>query len=189
MAEGLKRIPFGMATITIGELLDAVKFDGVNELQAEGGEVTLTPEFEDIVIADYGTSPYDKRVVGYTGQVTIVAAQESIKVLKLALAASSDITDATTSTVVGITDAAIGTSLRTKAKVVKIHPRDLPDAVKDMDITIYSMVSDGEFTRTTGNEQGSLTITLSMLPRTGMDPSKPGNFYYMGGIDPNKPVA
>lgn len=179
------KIPFGVATITIGEGADALVFDGVKEMQAEGGEVQLTPQFEDIVIADYGTGPYDKRLVGYEGQVTIVAAQESIDVLEAALAATEAITDTAGGEKKGIMDAPIGSSLRKKAKRVTIHPRHLPPENKDMDITIYKMASEGEFTRSNENAQGNVTITLSMLPRDGMDPKKPGNFFYFGGTDPN----
>ncbi|WP_313429804.1 hypothetical protein [Siminovitchia terrae] len=181
----LDRIPFGIATITVGEGTDALVFDGVHEFQAEGGEVTLTPQFEDIVVQDFGTGPFDKRLVGYEGQVTIVAAQESIDVLELALAATETITETTGGEKVGITDAPIGSSLRKKAKPITIHPRNLPPENKSMDITIYKMASEGEFTRSNANEQGNVTITLSMLPRDGMDPSKPGNFFYFGGTDPN----
>lgn len=186
MALDLERIPFGLSNITITDSNDeTVVFDGVDELQAEGGEVTFSPELEDIIIADYGNTAFDQRVVGYTGTVTINAAQESINVLQLALAASEQIVDSGSSEVVGVTDAAIGSSLRAKGKKVHIHPRNLPADLKDMDITIYKMVSNGEYTRTTGNTQSSITITLSMLPRDGMDPSKPGNFFYLGGTDPN----
>lgn len=181
----LDRIPFGIATITVGEGPDALVFDGVHEFQAEGGEITLTPQFEDIVVQDFGTGPFDKRIVGYEGQVTIVAAQESIDVLELALAATETITDTGSGEKSGIMDAPIGSSLRKKAKRVTIHPRNLPPENKEMDITIYKMASEGEFTRSNANEQGNVTITLSMLPRDGMDPSKPGNFFFFGGTDPN----
>lgn len=185
MALDLTRIPFGLADITIGTGENAIAFDGLDELQAEGGEVTLTPVTEDIVIADYGSSPYDQRIVGYEGTVTIVAAQESIDVLQLALTATETITDTVSSEVVGIMDSPIGTSLRAKALPVRIHPRRLPDSVTDLDINIYKMAANGDFTRGQANEQGSVTISLTMYPRDGMDPSKPGNFFYIGGIDPN----
>ncbi|OAK70096.1 hypothetical protein [Lederbergia galactosidilytica] len=181
----VEKIPFGLANIIIGEDDDTLTFDGVEEMQAEGGEVTLTPMFEDIVIADYGNGVYDQRLVGFEGQVTIVAAQESIDVLEAALAATETITDTSGGEKKGIMDAPIGTSLRKKAKRVRIHPRQFPDSMKDLDITIYKMASNGEFTRSNANEQGNITITLNMFPRDGMDPSKPGNFFYFGGIDPN----
>ena len=185
MALDITRIPFGLADITIGEGADAIAFDGLDELQAEGGDVTLTPVTEDIVIADYGTSPYDQRIVGYEGSVTIVAAQESIDVLQLALTASDPITETASGETVGIMDSAIGSSLRARALPVRIHPRRLPDSVRDLDIFIYKMAANGDFTRGQANEQGNVTITLNMFPRDGMDPSKPGNFFYIGGVDPN----
>lgn len=184
----IDKIPFGMSDIIVGTGADAVKFDGVDELQAEGGEISISPSLEDIVIEDYGTGPYDKRIVGYEGSVTIVAAQESIKTLKLALAASSEITETAGATVVGLADSPIGTSLRKKGKRVTIHPRSLPASDKSRDITIYMMISDGEFSRTSGNSQGNVTITLSMLPRDKMNPSGIGNFYYVGPVDPNPVV-
>ncbi|WP_342512793.1 hypothetical protein MKY34_19630 [Sporosarcina sp. FSL K6-1522] len=185
MALSEDKIPFGLSNIIIGEGADALKFDGVEEVQAEGGEITLTPMFEDIVIADYGNGVYDQRLVGYEGAVTIVAAQESIAVLETALMATESITDTVGGETVGIMDSPIGMSLRKKAKPIRIHPRQFPDTFKDLDINIYKMASNGEFTRTSGNEQGSITISLTMFPRDGMDPSKPGNFFYFGGTDPN----
>lgn len=185
MALDVTKIPFGLANITIGEGVDAIKFDGIDELQAEGGEVTLTPMYEDIVIADYGNGIYDQRLVGYEGSVTINAAQESLKVLQLALSGTETITDSVSSEVSGITDAPIGSSLRVKGKEVHIHDRGTPASDKSRDINIYKMVASGDFTRSTGNSQSNITITLTMLPRDGMDPSKPGNFFYIGGTDPN----
>lgn len=185
MALALEKIPFGMSDILIGDGIDGVNFNGIDELQAEGGEISITPILEDITIGDYGNGPFDRRIVGYEGTVTIVAAQESIKVLQLALAGASPITDGVTSEVTGVTDSAIGTSLRASGKKVTIHPRQFATSDKDMDITIYKMISDGEYTRTSGNTQGSITISLTMLPRDGMNPAGVGNFYYLGGVDPN----
>lgn len=184
----LDKIPFGLSDITIGEGPDALKFDGVAELQAEGGEVTFTPMLEGIVIADYGNGLYDQRIVGYEASVTIVAAQESIDVLELALSYTDAITDTLETSTVGLMDSPIGSSLRKKAKRVTIHPRRLPESVKDLDIVIYKAASNGDFTRSSGNEQGSITITLAMYPRDGMDPAKPGNFFYIGATDPNAVV-
>lgn len=185
----LERIPFGLANITLteGTGVDAkvISFDGVDELQAEGGEVSLAPMYEDVTIADYGNGPYDKRLVGYEGTVTIVAAQETLRVLELAISGTETITSTDGGGVTGLTDAPIGSSLRKKGKRVNIHPRNLPALVKDNDITIYKVVSDGEYTRANANSQGSITINLTMLPRDGMDPKKAGNFFYVGGTDPS----
>lgn len=189
MTLNLDAIPFGMSDIIVGTGADAVNFDGIDELQAEGGEVSFTPILEDVNIADYGNGVYDQRIVGYEGSVTINAAQESLRVLQLALAGTETITDAGSAAVVGITDAAMGSSLRAKGKPVSIHPRNLPKSNKERDINIYKMVASGDFTRTSGNSQGTVTITLTMLPKDGMDPSKPGNFFYIGSNPGAVPVG
>jgi hypothetical protein len=90
--------------------------------------------------------------------------------------------------VVGLMDGKIGSSMRAKAKKVTIHPRQLPASDKSMDITIYKAASIGGFTKSFANSQGNRTIELSMFPRDGFDANKPGNFYYVGPIDPNAVV-
>lgn len=185
MAVG-EKIPFGMADITIGTGPDAIVFDGATNLQAEGGEITLEPSFEDIVIADFGTSAYDKRFTGMDGTVTIVAAEDTIKMLELAMNYAETITEtADPATTVGLMDGKIGASMRAKAKQITIHPRQLPASDKSMDITIYKAASIGGFTKSFANSQGNRTIEFSMFPRDGFDAKKPGNFYYVGGKDPN----
>lgn len=181
----VRKIPFGMSNITIGEGADVMKFDGVDELQAEGGEVTITPVFEDIVIEDFGPGVYDKRFVGNETTVTIVAAEETINIMELAMAATTAITSTAGGATVGLMDAPIGTSMRAKGKRVTIHPRQFPTDYKDLDITIFKMIADGEYTRSAANAQGNVTVTMTGLPRDGMDPSKPGNFYFIGGTDPH----
>ncbi len=183
MADEIK-IPFGLSDITIGEGTDIIKFDGLSYFQADGGELVLTPVYQDILIADFGESVYDKILTGYNGTLTFVAAQEDLKVIQLALAASEAITDTSTNTQVGLMDAKIGTSLRSKAKKVNIHPR-IMGTDKSLDINLYKMAADGDFTRAFANTQGNVPISMSLLPRNGMDVSKPGNFYYIGATDPN----
>ncbi|MEE6134618.1 hypothetical protein [Priestia sp. GS2] len=188
MAEKVE-VPFGLADITIGEGAEAITFDGAANFQADGGEVTLTPILQEVKIADFGESVYDEVVTGYTGRVLIVAAEDKIQMMKLALSSSEDITSTTNSEVVGLMDAKIGTSLRKKAKKVRIHPRSLPATDKSKDIVIYKMASNGEFNRSFANEQGNVQIELNMYPRDGMDASKPGNFFYRGPVDPNSVVT
>ncbi|PAE17292.1 hypothetical protein CHH91_04615 [Virgibacillus sp. 7505] len=178
-------IPFGLSDILIGEGADAIKFDGKDNYQAEGGELSLTPSFEDIVIQDFGTGVYDQRLVGWEGTVTITASHQSIKMLQLALAATEEITDAESGELTGLMDSKMGTSIRTKGKKVTIHPRQYAVDYKDMDITIYKMASNGEMARTFGNEQGNVTIELTMFVRDNADANKPGNYFYIGGTDPN----
>ncbi|MGE7650481.1 hypothetical protein ACQKM1_22300 [Peribacillus frigoritolerans] len=186
MAQGDIKVPFGLADITVttgsGEV---VKFDGKENLQVEGGEVSLSPSFSDIQFADFGESVYDRYITGYEGTVSFSAGQESIKVLQAAMSYLETITDtANPETAVGLMDAKIGTSMRSKAGKVTIHPRVMGDD-KSYDINIYKMAATGEFTRSYGNEQGNIPIEYSMFPRDGFDVSKPGNFFYIGPKDPN----
>lgn len=182
-----ENIPFGLADITIDEGgTNEVKFDGVSNFQMEGGELTFSPILQDIMIGDFGESIYDQRVTGYTGSVTLSGAEETIESLKLALSYTEDIVDATSTETVGVMDAKIGTSMRKKAKKIRIHPRSKAD--QSADIVIYKMASNGEYTRSYNNEQGSIPITFTMYPRDGMDASKPGNFFFVGPQDPNEVV-
>lgn len=182
---GEKTIVYGLADVTIGEGEDAIKFDGKAYLQAEGGELSLTPQFEDIVVADFGEVPIEKRLKGWEGEFTVVAAEEDADILELALGTTEDITDSESSEVVGSMDARIGTKL--KGRKVTIHPRSLPTEDKSQDITIYQMASTEGLTRSYANEQGNVSIALSMMPRVGFDASKPGNFFFRGAVDPNTP--
>jgi len=179
-----KRIPFGMSDITVGEGANVMNFNGKDNLQAEGGELVITPQFTEVKVADFGESVYDKVLVGWEAKLTITAAEESIDNFELAMAATVAITDTTSGAKVGLMDAALGTSLRSKAKRVKIHPRVL-GADQSLDITIYKMASDGDFNRSSANEQGNVTIEMSMFIRDNFDATKPGNFFYLGAKDPN----
>lgn len=180
-----KEYIFGLADIAIGEGADQIKFDGNDYLQAEGGSLSLTPQYQDITFADFGETPIEKRLSGWEGQVTIVAGQEDAKILELALASTVPVENPNGGES-GVTDAKIGSKL--KGRKVRIHPRVLPESVKDMDWTIYNMASTEGFEREYNPEQGNVTITLTMLPREGFDASKDSNFFYRGAVDPNADI-
>ena len=181
------KIPFGLADIYVGEDGDPnqLKFDGKNFIQAEGGQVAISPILEDIKIADFGDSVFDQRVNGYETSVTIVAGDgRSLDVLASALSFTEDIMGSESMERVGLTDAKIGTSLRAKGKRVRIHPRDMGDDTS-LDIVMYKMIANGEFSQTYENAQGRQEINLIGLPRDGFDATKVGNFFYIGSVDPN----
>lgn len=180
-----KRIPFGLADITIGEGAEAVKFDGVNYLQAEGGEVTIEPILQEVQIADFGDSVYDDILNGFTGEITIVAGNKDLRLLKETMSFVDGITSTQGGLLVGLTDAKLGTSMRSRAKKVVIHPR-IMGADKSLDIVIYKMGAVSAYNENYDNEQGKHSITLKMYPRDGFDPNKVGNFFYIGGTDPNQ---
>ena len=89
-----------------------VKRDKDSYLQVEGGSVKFEPTLEDIKFADYGDNPYDQRVIGYEVTITVVAGQETIDTLKLAIAGTQDVKDG--NKVTGVTDAPLGASNRAR---------------------------------------------------------------------------
>lgn len=179
------KIPFGLADFTIGEGADIIKFDGKENFQADGGEISIEPILEAVNVADFGASDYDDYINGFTGEVTIVGAEHSLKLIELAMAYADKIMQTTTH--VGMTDAKIGTSMRAKGKKMVIHPRDMATD-NSLDITLYKVASVGAYGRTFANEQGQNELTFKMYPRDGADASKGSNFFYVGPTDPNAAV-
>lgn len=174
---------FGLADITIAIDETPLVFDGKDYLQADGGELSLTPTWREVNFKDTGDTIDQRRLGGWEGTVTFVVGQEDLRLMKLALSAVNDITDTTTSAVVGMTDQKIGTVLQ--GYRVTIHPRVLPATDKRFDYTIYQMASTGGITKSYNDEQTTMTITLTMMPRPGLDASKGSNFFYTGPVDPN----
>lgn len=180
-----KNVPFGLADITIGEGAEAINFNGVDYLQAEGGELNLSPILEEIKMADFGDSVYDDILNGFEGTLTIVAGNRDLKILSLAMAYSDKVMDTVeTDKIASLHDAKHGTSMRGKAKKVKIHPRHMGTDTSH-DINIYKMAGVSEFNQNYENAQGNNEIELKIYPRDGADPNSPGNFYYTGDTDPN----
>jgi hypothetical protein len=181
----LTNIPFGLATVTIGTGVDAVVLDGQNYFQADGGELNIEPQFEEITFQDYGSSPYDKRISGYTGELKVVVGQNDLKLMQKLFSYHADImSTGATPTLQGVTDAKIGQSMREKAVPVIIHPREM-GADTSLDIHIYKMAGTGAFNRTYESAQGKYEVTLEMFMRDGANPTQDGNFYYIGSTDPH----
>lgn len=178
-----KEYIFGVADITIGKGEDQIKFDGKDYLQAEGGTLSLEPQYEEITFEDFGETVVEHRLSGWEGTMTIVAGQEDVEILQLALASTERIKSTDADGKDGAMDAPLGTPA--KGRHVNIHPRNLPKEVKDMDWNVYNMASIGGFEREYAQEQGNISIELTMMPREGFDASKPGNFFYRGGTDPH----
>ncbi|MDW5471702.1 Ig-like domain-containing protein [Staphylococcus nepalensis] len=183
---GEDEIIFGLSDIIIGEGDEIIKFDGVDGdeksyFQAEGGSVSFEPEMEDITIADHGNSPWDQRSTGYNVTVNIVAAQQTIEMLKLALAGTETVEQ--DGKVTGVADAPLGASNRKRGKSVRIHKRS--HSTHENDINIYKAASNGELEISSANEQGSLEIAMVAYPRDGATPKRKGNYFYTGNFDPN----
>lgn len=186
---GDDEIMFGLADIIIGEGEDIIKFDGKNGddrsyLQVEGGSVSFEPTFEEIKFADYGDNPYDERVIGFQVTVTVVAGQETIDMLKLAIGGTQDVTDDEGETVTGVTDSPLGASNRKRGKAMRIHPR-FAGTDHSRDVNIYKVATNSEVERAFGNEQGSFEMTFVAYARDGADANKAGNYFFTGAKDPN----
>lgn len=187
-AEGdLPPYSFGLADITIERDGIALKFDGKDFLQADGGELSLVPAYRELKFKDTGDTTVERRLAGWTGTVTFVVGQEDLALMELAMSSVDQITDTTTSEVVGLTDSPMGTALR--GYKVTIHPRVLPVTDKRFDYTIYQMASTGGITKPYNDEQTMMTITLNMMPREGFVANEPGNFFYTGPTDPHAVVT
>ena len=184
----VQNLKFGLADIIIDEDgTNPFKFDGIDHFQAEGGELTFTPELEDLVVADFGGATiFDQAINGYTSEITIIGAERSIQMIKQAMDATTegvyDTADPTK--LVGVTDARIGSKLRAKGKKMRIHPRHMGSDTST-DIVIYKAVANGEFGESYKNEQGNYEIKYGMYPRDGADPNSGANFFYVGSTDPN----
>lgn len=184
---GDDEIMFGLADIIVGEKEEMMKFDGKNGddksyLQVEGGSVTFEPTLEDISFADFGDNAYDQRVIGYEVTITVVAGQETIDMLKLAIAGTQDVKDGENTT--GVTDAPLGASNRRRAKPMRIHPRFAGND-HSRDINLYKVATNSEVERAFGNEQGSFEMEFAAYARDNADANKPGNYFYTGAVDPN----
>lgn len=187
-----KFIPFGQANITLERGEEKINFHGKNTpegdneyLQVEGGKVTIEPEMEEIKFEDYGSSPYDHRVTGFKVSLSIVAGQETITIMKLAIAGTIDVKPSGEETATGVTDGPLGASNRERGMKATIHPRFVPASDKTKDFTIYNVASTGSYERPYGNEQGRIELEMECYPRDGADASKGGNFFYTGAVDPN----
>ena len=179
-----QKYSFGMADFIIDEGKPTeIRFDGKlcedgSYLQADGGEIELEPETEDIVLPDFSATNYDYVVTGWNGTVTIVASAYTLKLMSALL----------TGTYTGvnedgkiqwITDAPIGTSMRENGRTITIHPRQMGDD-KSEDIFIYKAVNTSGYSREFNNEQGTHEMEFEILPKDCGDANQGNNFYFIG---------
>lgn len=179
-----QKYSFGMADFIIDEgKTTEIRFDGKlcedgSYLQADGGEIELEPETEDIVLPDFSATNYDYVVTGWNGTVTIVASAYTLKLMSALL----------TGTYTGvnedgrikwITDAPVGTSMRENGRTITIHPRQMGDD-KSEDIFIYKAVNTSGYSREFNNEQGTHEMEFEILPKDCADANVGNNFYFIG---------
>lgn len=179
-----KKYDFGYATFIIDEGKPTeIRFDGKlcedgSYLQAEGGEVELEPETEEIVLGDFSSEAFDHVVTGWTGTVTIVASAYTLKLMSSLLTGTYTGVDED-GKIKWITDAPIGTSMRENGRTITIHPRQMGDD-KSEDIFIYKAVNTSGFDREFDNEQATHEMEFEILPKDCADANEGNNFFFIG---------
>lgn len=179
-----KKYNFGLADFIIDEGKPTeIRFDGKlcedgSYLQADGGEITLEPETEDIVIQDFSTTNYDYVVVGWNGTITLAASAMTLKLMSALLTGTYTGVDEE-GNIKWITDAPIGTSMRENGRTMTIHPRQMGDD-KSEDIHVYKVVNTSGYSREFANEQASHEIEFEILPKDCADANQGNNFFYVG---------
>lgn len=175
---------FGMADFIIDEGKPTeVRFDGKlcedgSYLQADGGEIELEPETEDIVLKDFSETNYDYVVTGWNGTVTIAASAYTLKLMS-ALLSGTYTGVAEDGRIKWITDAPIGTSMREQGRTITIHPRQMGDD-KSEDIFIYKAVNTSGYNREFDNEQATHEMEFEILPKDCADANVGNNFFFIG---------
>lgn len=179
-----KKYDFGLADFIIDEGKPTeVRFDGKlcedgSYLQADGGEVSLEPETEDIVLKDFSETNYDYVVTGWNGTVTIAASAYTLKLMS-ALLSGTYTGVAEDGRIKWITDAPIGSSMREQGRTITIHPRQMGDD-KSEDIFIYKAVNTSGYSREFDNEQASHEMEFEILPKDCADANQGNNFFFIG---------
>lgn len=179
-----QKYSFGMADFIIDEGKPTeIRFDGKlcedgSYLQADGGEIELEPETEDIVLPDFSATNYDYVVTGWNGTVTIVASAYTLKLMSALLTGTYTGVDED-GRIKWITDAPIGTSMRENGRTITIHPRQMGDD-KSEDIFIYKAVNTSGYSREFNNEQGTHEMEFEILPKDCADANAGNNFYFIG---------
>lgn len=179
-----QKYSFGMADFIIDEGKPTeIRFDGKlcedgSYLQADGGEIELEPETEDIVLPDFSATNYDYVVTGWNGTVTIVASAYTLKLMSALLTGTYTGVDED-GRIKWITDAPIGTSMRENGRTITIHPRQMGDD-KSEDIFIYKAVNTSGYSREFNNEQGTHEMEFEILPKNCADANQGNNFYFIG---------
>jgi len=178
-----QKYEFGFATFTFDEGTEnELRFDGKlcedgSYMQAEGGELELTPITEEIELPELGGGVFDHIQTGWEGSLKIVGSKASLDLISKTI--SGTISFDENGEVVSVTDAPVGSSLREKGRKVRIHPRQLGDDTSE-DFVIHKVINTGGITKTYQNEQGQHEMEFVILPKDCADANKPNNYFYIG---------
>lgn len=125
-----------------------VTFSGDDLGFTKGGvEVTLATTSYKITVDQFGGTEVNEYITGRTAMVKVPLAETSLDRLQVAIPGSLIITDATTPSkkkLQGLTS--IGTSLRTLADELILHPKPLPSNDKTQDFILPTASPKGDLT-------------------------------------------
>ena len=175
------RAMFGPADIVLnkGDGEREIAFDGIQNMQFEGGELTLEPQYADITSIDTGGGNYDNYFTHYEGTLTISGFEDSLENFRLALGGVQEIVN-DDGEVIGYSDAPVGASNRERANTVDIAPRYLMGDTGTEHIHIYKAASTAAYNRSYNLEQGSVSIEMAIYPKDGAKPTDGDNFFRRG---------
>lgn len=178
-----QKLEYGFADIIFDEGTEnEVRFDGKlcedgSHMQADGGELELTPITEEMKLPELGDSVFDYVTNGWEGKLKVVASKATLDLISKTL--SGTISFERDGKVVSVTDAPVGSSLRDKGRKVRIHPRQL-GSDKSEDIVIHKVVNTSGLNKSYQNEQGNYEMEFEVLPKDCADANEPNNYYYIG---------
>ena len=147
-----------------------VTFGGEKITDKHSVSISLEPQFIDVPIKhDYGDTPVEKVISGYTGKVEVEVGLDTAETFKMTLPTAGE--GAT------ITDCALGTLIEGKELVIK------PRGDEANQIGFFKAIPTGVYSRTYG-EVSYNKITFELSVKENADVTKAGNFFWRG----TKPV-
>lgn len=149
-----------------------VEFKGEKITDKHSVIITIEPQFTDVTIKhDYGDTPVEKVISGYTGKVEVEVGLDTAETFKMTLPVDSSKGDT-------ITDCALGTLIEGGELIIKPRGDDANQ------IGFFKAIPTGVYSRTFG-EVSYNKITFELSVKDGADVTQAGNFFWRG----TKPVS
>ncbi len=166
------QVKLGPCTLIFGDL----------QIDLTSGGVTLhvEPEMTDINVDQYGTGPVDHRITGWNVRAIVPLAQTDYDSIK-AVATFLEEVEAGK-----LTDRQLGTSMRSVAKQLTLHPTEYSDNSHDVILYLASPVTAMEL-GFDYSDQRVYNAEFVAYPKANADPGSPGNYFEMGGVPASIP--
>lgn len=138
----------------------------------EGVKVTLTPEFQDLLVDQYGSVPIDSVLTSQKYEIeTILAASADKDLWKMALPYSVKRTSGPNKSI--HVNNSIGTNMRQFAEALVLHPLAKGDADFSEDFKFFKVIVKSAIEVEYGpTNQRGLKVVFSVLPDTDVTPSR-----------------